>query len=166
MTSKEKMDENAFANGIINAVVQGEKEIFNQVFFYGDPVSVRMKIDKLEKKYRDAYPEKLIVRTNGVDFCSGFICSVIAGTRDAFEKAFRAADMFIFEGFEVLSGRQGAEELFYTLFDVIYENGGQIVVGAATKPRDMPSLMPRIRTQLEGGIISCVDPPRREHIDK
>ena len=160
------MNEIAFANGIIDAVVQGKKEIYNPVFFYGDPLSVRLKIDRLVKKYRNTNPENLIVRTSGVDFCSGFIYSVIAGTRDAFEKSFWAADMFIFEGFEVLSGRQGAEKLFYTLFDVVYENGGQIVVGAATKPRDMPSLMPRIRTQLEGGIISCVDSPRREHIDK
>lgn len=46
---------------------------------------------------------------------------------------------------------------FYGIFDKLWESGKQIVITGLTTPIKMACLEPRIRTQLEGGIIYNVD---------
>ena len=66
-------------DGIIEGVVQGKKDVYNPVYFYGDPVDVRMIMNRLEKHYHDSHPKDLIIHTNGVDFCAGYLYAAMDG---------------------------------------------------------------------------------------
>ena len=144
-------------NGIIEAVVQRKKDIFNPIYFYGNPVSVRIAMNRLEKAYHEAHPKDQIIHTNAVDFCAGILEAVKDGECDAYERSFKTARLLLFESVEVLAGRNTAMDSLYRIVDVLFENGCLVVFGALTAPRNIPSLEERNQAQMEGGIICCVD---------
>ncbi len=154
---KENQQTIQLIDGIIEGVAQGKKDVFNPVYFYGDPVDVRMIMDRLKERYRAAHPQDLIIHTNGVDFCTGFLYAAKEGMCDSFEKAYKSARLLIFESAEILAGKRSTMDAFYRIVDAIFESGGQVVFGATTTPQNMPSLEPRNQAQMEGGIICCVD---------
>ena len=45
---------------------------------------------------------------------------------------------------------------FYSIFDKVFESGGQIVIGSSVPPSVLLSLDDRVRTQLEAGIVCSV----------
>ena len=57
---------------------------------------------------------------------------------------------------EQMSGRQSAMIEFYEVFDHIFMQGGQIVLGGRVPPVEIAGLDDRIRTQLESGMICHV----------
>lgn len=148
---------NYLVHGIIDGVVQGKWEIYNPVFFYGDPVRVRLSVDRLVKAYTRAHPQDFIYRTNGVDFVCEWIHAIKEGTTLNYGGAIRKAKVLVFESVEVIAGKQSTMELFYSIFDAVYENGGAIIMGGLRPPSQIPGLEDRVRTQMEGGIICCVD---------
>lgn len=148
---------NNLVNGIIDGVVQGKWEIYNPVFFYGDPVRVRLTVDRLVKAYTRAYPQDFIYRTNGVDFVCELLYAIKEGTTESFEGALRNARLLVFESVEVIAGKESTMQLFYSIFDAVYESGGAIIMGGIRPPSQIPALEDRVRTQMEGGIICCVD---------
>ena len=148
---------NTLKNGIIDEIVHGDKEVYNSVFFFGDPVSVRLTMNKLAKAYGQEYPQDLICRTNGIDFVCELLGAIKEGTVDRFKEMYRHARLLIFENVEVIAGRETTMQMFYNIFDDIYESGGRIVIGGSKPPAQIQTLEDRVRTQLEGGIICCVD---------
>ena len=148
---------NCLEKGIIEGIVQGNKEVYNPVFFYGDPVRVRFIMDRLVKAYMHEHPQDFIYRTNGIDFVCGIIHSIKDGTIESFKNAFARAKLVVFESVEVIAGREATMELFYNLFDTVYESGGTIVLGGAKPPAQIHALEDRVRTQMEGSLLYCVD---------
>lgn len=154
---KENQQTIQLIDGIIEGVAQGKKDVFNPVYFYGDPVDVRMIMDRLKERYRAAHPQDLIIHTNGVDFCAGYLYAAMDGKAHFFESTYKTAHLLIFENTEILAGRRSTMDAFYRIVDAIFESGGHVVFGASTTPQNMPSLEPRNQAQMEGGIICCVD---------
>ena len=144
-------------NGIIEAVVQRKEDIYNPIYFYGNPVSVRIAMNRLEQSYHDGHPKDQIIHTDAVDFCAGIIHAFKDGDRDAYERSFKTARLLLLDSVEVLAGRNTAMDSLYRIVDVLFENGGLVVFGALTTPRNIPSLEERNQAQMEGGIICCVD---------
>lgn len=151
---------NYLVHEIIDGVAQGKWEIYNPVFFYGDPVRVRLSVNRLVKAYSLAHPKDFIYRTNGVDFVCELIYAIKEGNTENFEGALRNAKLLVFESVEAIAGRESTMQLFYSIFDAVYESGGAIIMGGIRPPSQISGLEDRVRTQMEGGIICCVDDMR------
>lgn len=151
---------NSLINGIIDGVVQGKKEVYNPVFFYGDPIFVHLAIDRLVRAYTREHPKDLIVHTNGVDFVSEWIYAIKEGTVDEFKKLFCRARLLVFENVELIAGKDATMYLFFSIFDAVYESGGTIVLGGTKPPSQIHKLQDRVRAQMEGSLLCYVDEKR------
>ena len=147
-----------FLKGIIDAIADGKKEIYNPVFIYGPAIHTMKAIDELDERYRQTHPCAKIKRIYGQQYVDGIISAVILREDlKQYKHSLTECDMFIFEGAEYLGGKQSVMEEFYGLFDALWEGGKQIVMTSSRPPKEILSLDDRILTQLEGGIICNVE---------
>ena len=100
------------------------------------------------------FPEAKIIRIDGPAFTNQMI-QIIRDSGDVtrFIKCCCNGDVLILTEPEALAGKElSSEKLFYILDDYLLR-GQPIVVFTGTPPFRIPKLMPRIRTQLEGGTL-------------
>ncbi len=146
-----------FLKGICDGAIRGKKETFNPIFLYGDPEKVRAVMDVIVWGWGNEYWEEPLYRTDGTAFLREIFHAMKTGDRDSFEDSLPGHGLLAFEGIESLSGKEHAQQMFYGMFDAIYESGGQILIGSIFPPALLGGLSDRIRTQISGGIVCCVD---------
>ena len=144
---------NSFVSGIIDGITIEKSSIYKSVYFYGSSDNCSYAVDKATQAYATQNPEKKIVRITGDGFTEKMISSIKNGTSDRFKSEMANADFLIMEQIDSIAGKEASMQLFYGIFDKVYESGRQIIVTGSVPPKDIPALANRIRTQLEGGIM-------------
>ena len=144
-------------DGIIRGIVDKQTEIYNPVFLYGTPLNTIEAIEKLVELYSNTQPQAVINHVVGEHFTISLVRAIKEDRLEQYTKSLSACDLFILEGAEHLGGKMMTMKEFYGIFDKLWESGKQIVITGLTTPIKMACLEPRIRTQLEGGIIYNVD---------
>ena len=128
--------------------------VYNPVFCCGTQIAIESAVKWTETAIANHQPEARIVRING----SAFICRSIhivkeRGNLFSFVKSCCGGDVLILTEPEAIAGKKRmSENLYYILDDYLLHNRS-IFSFALTPPGDIPELAPRIRAQLEGGIL-------------
>lgn len=143
-------------NGIIAGIIAGNRDLYNPTYFYGPDDMVQDTLYTVVSDYKETHPEDSVLWVSGDDFCVELINAIKENTADEFRRKYRSCDMLVMDRVEQLSGRQSAMIEFYEVFDHIFMQGGQIVLGGRVPPVDIAGLDNRIRTQLESGMICHV----------
>ncbi len=142
--------------GLVSGILNERRDVYNPVYFYGDPCAAAELTDRLARAYALKFPGRKTVRVRGADFVRDMIRCMREDSLREFETRFCHADLLVMEDIEALAGNEFAMQVFYGLFDRIYEAGGQIVATGLHAPADIPALEDRVRTQLLGGVICRV----------
>ena len=148
---------NKFSDGVIRAIVEQKKEVYNPVYFYGEPLRVIETLEYLIEKYRPKHPEAVVKHLAARQYTEQLIKSLANGDIERLRCGFSDCDMLIFERIDDIAGMMMTMQEFYGLFDRLWESGKQIVLTAAVPPKEIAELEERIITQLESGIICNVD---------
>ncbi len=143
-------------NGIITGIIAGNKDLYNPTYFYGPDDMVLDTLYTVVSDYKETHPEDMVIWVNVNDFTCEMIAAIKENTMTAFRKKYRSCDMLVLDCVEQLPGRQSTMIEFYELFDHIFMQGGQIILGGRVPPVDIAGLDDRIRTQLESGMICHV----------
>ena len=143
-------------SGVIAGILAGNRDLYNPTYFYGPEETVRDALYTIACDYKELHPEAAVLRVSGDAFVQELITSIKDGTTDAFREKYRSCNLLAFEDVERISGMQSAMVEFYELFDHIFMNGGQILLGGSVPPAELEGLDDRIRTQLESGMICHV----------
>ena len=129
-------------------------KVYNPVVCYGSPIALHTAAKWADSVIAKEFPEAKIVRIDGPAFTNQMI-QIIRDSGDVtrFIKCCCNGDVLILTEPEALAGKElSSEKLFYILDDYLLR-GQAIIAFADTPPFRIPKLMPRIRTQLEGGIL-------------
>jgi len=153
-----------FVESIIRAIVDERKEVYNPVLLYGSRIRTVEALELLESEYRQKHPKAEIHHVYGDEFTLCTVQALRNGILEQYIKSVAECDLLIIEGVEHISEKMVSMIEFYGLFDELWERGKQIILTVAIPPKEMPGLDPRIRTQLEGGIIYNVDENTAEDI--
>ncbi len=140
-------------NGIIAGIIAGNRSLYNPTYFYGPDDMVLDTLYTVVSDYKETHPEDSVLWVSGDDFCMELIHAIKGGTSTEFRKKYYGCDMLAFDGVDRISGKQSAMIEFYELFDHIFMQGGQIILGGIVPPVEIAGLDDRIRTQLESGMI-------------
>ncbi len=140
-------------NGIIAGIIAGNRSLYNPTYFYGPDDMVLDTLYTVVSDYKETHPEDSVLWVSGDDFCVELIHAIKENTGDEFRRKYRSCDMLVMDHVEQLSGRQSTMIEFYEVFDHIFIQGGQIVLGGRIPPVEIAGLDDRIRTQLESGMI-------------
>ncbi len=145
-----------YIDGVVDGIIDGRREIYNPVCFIGSREAVASVLDQIVAGYTQSYPDKKMLRIDGITYSQKLIQNVKENNLVEFRNHMKSCDLLIMESIEEIGGRQATMQEFYGLFDALYEHGGQIIIGSAKAPNEILSLEDRVRTQLESGIICNV----------
>ena len=126
---------------------------FNPLYLYGSHLQIAEIVNDIVLHG----VRETIIRVNVEDFSVALICGILEDSYDEVRSSFRTGDMIIFENIEGLCGKEMSQQEFYGLFDYYYERGRQIIITSLVPPRELHGLEDRVRTQIESGMIFCVD---------
>ncbi len=145
-----------FIEGVVEGILDGNRAVYNPVLFYGDPSETGAVIARLIRDYRVMHPFRKVLQISGEEFFGKLVLSVKDGTSLDFGNQFDHTDLLVFENVDDIAGKTVTMQIFYGVFDKVYESGGQIVLTSSAPPVKLYLMEDRIRTQIEGGIICDV----------
>jgi chromosomal replication initiator protein len=100
------------------------------------------------------------VRYDSADqFSSDFSLAARNQNLTDFRQYYRNLDVFILDDIHILSGRKKLQAEITSLFNLFCESKKQIVVAGSVPPSQIPSLIPHLRSRMEGGLLTEIKAP-------
>ena len=103
------------------------------------------------------------VRYFSIDrFCTDFSLAKKNRKLSEFRRNYRNLDLIMLDDIHLISGRKKSQEELIFLFNLFYESRKQIVVAGKKPPTQISKLLPQLRSRLEWGILSEIQPPSQK----
>lgn len=78
---------------------------------------------------------------------------------EEFRNKYRGADMLLVDDVQFFSGKEQTGENFFHTFNELHNASRQIAVTSDQLPQDIPHLPERLRSRLEWGLVTDIQPP-------
>lgn len=137
---------------------------FNPLFIYGSVGLGKTHLlqaigNEVLKKHNNA---KKIKYTTSEQFTNGLINALKNQSIDDFKIKYREIDVLIIDDVQFFSGKvKSQEELFHT-FNVLYDDGKQVVFSSDRPPIMIPDIEERLKSRFGGGLVVDIIPPDLE----
>ncbi len=76
-----------------------------------------------------------------------------------FRGKYRNADMLLIDDVQFFSGKEQTGESFFHTFNDLHNSNRQIAITSDQRPKDIPCLPERLRSRLEWGLVTDIQPP-------
>ena len=155
---------NEFAKNAARAVSENPgSNNFNPLIIYG---GVGLGKTHLMHAIANGAIEKNI-NTNAVvvtseKFTLDFVNSLRKNKTIEFAQQYRSADLLLVDDIQFFRGKEQTQEQFFHTFNVLYQNGKQIVMTTDTSPEQMQGLQSRLLSRFNSGLSVDVQPPNFE----
>ena len=79
-----------------------------------------------------------------------------------FEARYKDLDILLLDDIQFISKKEQTQEAFFRIFNILHQEGKQIVFTCDAMPCDIVGLAERVRSRLEGGLIADIQMPSLE----
>jgi chromosomal replication initiator protein len=97
--------------------------------------------------------------TTAEQFANQFVLAVREHQVDAFRSKFGSIHVFLFDDMHFLIDKKQTLQCFFHIFNELYSNNCQIVITGDCAPKDMQPLSSKLKSRLEGGLVTDIQPP-------
>lgn len=95
-------------------------------------------------------------------FTNETIAAIRGRKTEELRQRYRNVDVLLVDDFQFMAGKTSTEEEFYHTFNTIVGKGGQVVLATNEHPHQITKLDDRLRSRLEGGLITDIQAPEQE----
>tara|TARA_B100000035_G_C21005922_1_gene557265 strand:+ start:326 stop:1684 length:1359 start_codon:yes stop_codon:yes gene_type:complete len=103
-----------------------------------------------------------IVNITSEQFTLDFVNSLRKNKTIEFAQNYRSADILLIDDIQFFRGKEQTQEQFFHTFNVLHQNGKQIVLTADKFPGEMKGLQSRLLSRFQSGLSVDVQPPNFE----
>jgi chromosomal replication initiation ATPase DnaA len=96
---------------------------------------------------------------SGEAFVQELIAAIQNGSVDRWRYRYRSVDALIIDGIQALDGKERSQEEFFHLFNILHQDGRQIILTSDRPFAGFRSLESRLRTRFEAGLVVHVGAP-------
>jgi len=154
---------NQFAHAAARAVATNPARMYNPLYLYGGVgMGKTHLLQAIGRELKHNYKELKIIYISGEQFVNEMISSMRYDRMTSFHERFRSVDALLVDDIQVFSKKERTQEEFFHTFNTLYETGRQLVLSSDCPPKELPSLVDRLRSRFEWGLIADIQPPDLE----
>ncbi|PJE57642.1 MAG: chromosomal replication initiator protein DnaA [Candidatus Portnoybacteria bacterium CG10_big_fil_rev_8_21_14_0_10_38_18] len=151
---------NELAYAASQSVIKELGRAYNPLFIYGGVgVGKTHLIQAIGNEVLRTYNDKNMIYLPSERFCADLISSISNGTVEKFKDDYRKFDVLIIDDIQFLAGKEKTQEIFFHIFNSLYEKNKQIIISSDRQPKAIPTLEERLRSRFEGGMIADIGRP-------
>lgn len=137
--------------------------VYNPLFIYGGVgLGKTHLLQAIGNHARKKFPQQQIRYLTSEKFTSEMVAAIKNQNPEGFKARYQNIDLLIVDDIQFLAGKEKTQEEFFHLFNILYEQGRQIVLSSDKPPKAISSLEQRLRSRFEGGMIADIAPPDLE----
>lgn len=153
-------DHNAVAVAAAQAVAEQPGVLYNPFFVCaGSGMGKTHLLQAIGNRIKQLQPKARIVYQSGDRFVHEFVNAIRFDKIKKFEQRYNDADVLLLDDVQMLSHKEQTQEAFFHIFNALYEKGKQIIISADVLPDDIEGLSARLRSRLNGSLITDIQPP-------
>ena len=151
---------NELAYAASQSVIKELGRAYNPLFIYGGVgVGKTHLIQAIGNEVLRTYNDKNMIYLPSERFCADLISSISNGTVEKFKDDYRKFDVLIIDDIQFLAGKEKTQEIFFHIFNSLYEKNKQIIISSDRQPKAIPTLEERLRSRFEVGMIADIGRP-------
>jgi chromosomal replication initiator protein len=156
-------ESNRFAYAASVAVAEQPAKRYNPLFIHGN-VGLG-KTHLLHAIGHHALRRKsatTVLYTTSEKFVNDMVWAIQKGHNEEFRAKYRQVDILLVDDIQFIANKEGTQEEFFHTFNTLYEAQKQVVITSDRHPKAMTTLVERLRSRFEWGLIADVQPPDLE----
>ena len=151
---------NELAHAAVQSVIKDSGKTYNPLFIYGGVgIGKTHLIQALGNNMIQKKKTKNIIYIPSERFGSELISSISNGTIERFKDKYSKFDVLIIDDIQFLAGKEKTQEIFFHIFNSLYEKNKQIIISSDRAPKAIPTLEERLCSRFEGGMIADIGRP-------
>lgn len=156
-------ENNELARAACFAVSQNPGTQYNPLFIYGDVgLGKTHLLQSIGNEIIKNDPEKKVIYISSEGFTTELVTSIKNQTIDKFKEKYQQADLLIIDDIQFISGKEKTQDIFFHIFNFLYQLNKQIVISSDRPPGHIQILEDRLRSRFEGGMITDIGNPDLE----
>jgi chromosomal replication initiator protein len=156
-------ESNRFAYAASVAVAEQPAKRYNPLFIHGN-VGLG-KTHLLHAIGNHALRQKsaaTVLYTTSEKFVNDMVWAIQKNHNEEFRAKYRQVDILLIDDIQFIANKEGTQEEFFHTFNTLYEAQKQVVITSDRHPKAMTTLVERLRSRFEWGLIADVQPPDLE----
>lgn len=156
-------ENNELARAACYAVSQNPGTQYNPLFIYGDVgLGKTHLLQSIGNEILRNDQNKNIIYISSEGFTTELVNSIKNQTIDKFKNKYQQADLLIIDDIQFISGKEKTQDIFFHIFNSLYQLNKQIVISSDRPPSNIQILEDRLRSRFEGGMITDIGNPDLE----
>ncbi|MFA6183907.1 MAG: chromosomal replication initiator protein DnaA [Parcubacteria group bacterium] len=156
-------ENNELARAACFAVSQNPGTQYNPLFIYGDVgLGKTHLLQSIGNEILKNDSNKNIIYISSEGFTTELVNSIKNQTIDKFKNKYQQADLLIIDDIQFISGKEKTQDIFFHIFNSLYQLNKQIVISSDRPPSNIQILEDRLRSRFEGGMITDIGNPDLE----
>jgi chromosomal replication initiator protein len=154
---------NSLAHAAAYAICQNLANVYNPLFIYGGTgLGKTHLLHAIGNEVRMHNPNFVIRYETSDNFVNEFINAIRFDRSQQFRNKYQKIDLILFDDIQFLSNKEQTQEIFFHIFNVLYEQKKQIVFSSDTFPKEINGLQSRLKSRMEWGLVADIQVPDTE----
>jgi len=150
---------NRFPHSACIQVAESLGKVYNPLFIWGGVgLGKTHLLHAIGNKVLKDDPSKRVLYVSTPDFIQEVVEGIRSGTQKELITKYVLLDLLLIDDIQFLKG-EGAEEIFFRIFERLYNSGKQIVITSDRPPKEIEGITDRIRSRFEWGLITGIEKP-------
>jgi chromosomal replication initiator protein len=136
---------------------------YNPVFLYsGTGLGKTHTLQAIGQKTLELHPNFNIKYITSETFVNHYIESVTGRKMKDFNEFYRSVDLLLVDDIHFIAGKEGTQEAFFHIFNILHQHNKQIVVSSDKHPKNLGGMEERLISRFEWGIVIDLSKPDME----
>ncbi|MFC1645394.1 chromosomal replication initiator protein DnaA [Patescibacteria group bacterium] len=156
-------ENNELARAACYSVSQKLGQNYNPLFIYGDVgLGKTHLLQSIGNEVLKNQPDKQVIYISSEGFTSELVNSIKNQRIEQFKNKYQKADLLIIDDIQFISGKEKTQDIFFHIFNSLYQINKQIVISSDRPPKEIQILEDRLKSRFEGGMITDIGNPDLE----
>ncbi len=154
---------NRFAQAASEAVSNEPGTKYNPLFVYGGVgLGKTHLLHSIGHRIKLNNPNLNVLYVTCEKFTQEMIDNIRKNKMTEFNKKYSNVSIFLMDDIQFLEGKEKTQEVFFHIFNNLYESQKQVVITSDNPPDKIKTLEERLRSRFQWGVITDIQPPDLE----